>query len=259
MEWLHLLKNREKLMTKPGISLLDVKREWCAYVLKNRGYVFRSKVQDMLLVDHLAETLAWMWRMEGDAVVLAYDSTVNLIPEWRYLRGPMSHGADLAFGEFRHAVAAVNRYNVGHDPVDLQALCAILYRPPVEKKGCVEREPFREQYMGRYMGLVEHMPVWMRWGIYAWFSYFCEYLFSGTFIIDGLELCFRPVFSRGRDKDARQNDVQSLGMNSILFSVAESGVFGNARATDDTLLLRVMMKLLDYRQRADELMRNLKK
>ena len=37
LEWLHLLKNREKLMTKPGISLLDVKREWCAYVLKNRG------------------------------------------------------------------------------------------------------------------------------------------------------------------------------------------------------------------------------
>ena len=101
MEWLHLLKNREKLMTKPGISLLDVKREWCAYVLKNRGYVFRSKVQDMLLVDHLAETLAWMWRMEGDAVVLAYDSTVNLIPEWRYLRGPMSHGADLVSSVMR--------------------------------------------------------------------------------------------------------------------------------------------------------------
>ena len=51
----------------------------------------------------------------------------------------------------------------------------------------------------------------------------------------------RTGISRGRDKDARQNDVQSLGMNSILFSVAESGVFGNARATDDTLLLRVMM------------------
>lgn len=72
LEWLHLLKNREKLMMKPGISLLDVKREWCAYVLKNRGYVFRSKVQDMLLVDHLPrhwhgcgewrETL-WYWRM----------------------------------------------------------------------------------------------------------------------------------------------------------------------------------------------------
>jgi hypothetical protein len=48
-------------------------------------------------------------------------------------------------------------------------------------------------------------------------------------------------------------------MNSVLYSVAESGVFGNVDATDDTQLLRVMMKLLDDKQRADEMMRNLKK
>lgn len=260
LEWLHLLKSREKLMTKPGISLTDVKREWCAYVLKNRGYVFRSKMQDMLLVNELAKSLTWMWQVENNTVVLAYDSTVNLMPEWRYLRGPMSHGADMTFGEFRYAVAAVNRYDTGHDPMDLKALCAILYRPPVKKKGCAGREPFREEYMGRYMGLVDSMPVWVMWGVYAWFAYFCEYLFTGTFVIDSLELCFAPVFSRNRrDGDTRPGDAQSLGMNSILFSVAESGVFGNAAATDDTLLLRVMMKLLDDKQRADELMKNLKK
>lgn len=260
LEWLHLLKNRQKLMTKPGISLLDVKREWCAYVLKNRGYVFRSKVKDMLLVNQLAATLRWMWQTEGDTVVLTYDSTVNLMPEWRYLRGPMSHGADMTFGEFRHAVAAINKFNAGHDPLDLQALCAILYRPPVEKKGCVAREPFREQYMSRYMGLVSSMPEWVQWGVYSWFAYFCEYLFTGSFIIDGLELCFEPVFSRSkRETSDRTDSVQSLGMNSILYSVAESGVFGNAKATDDTLLMRVLMKLLDDKQRADEMMRNLKK
>lgn len=126
-------------------------------------------------------------------------------------------------------------------------------------KGCVVREPFREQQMGRYMGLVGGMPEWMQWGVYAWFSYFCEYLFTETFIIDGLEVCFAPVFARSkRDSDARQGDTQSLGMNSILFSVAESGVFGNATETDDTLLLRVMMKLLDDKQRTDEMMSNLK-
>lgn len=259
LEWLHLLKNREKLMKQPGISLQDVKREWCAYVLKNRGYRFREKVNDMLLVDNLANTLDWMWRTEGDAVVLAYDSTVNLLPVWRKLHGPMSHGADMTFGEFRHAAAAVNKYNAGQNPADLRALCAILYRPVVKGKGCAVREPFREQQMGRYMGLVGGMPEWMQWGVYAWFAYFCEYLFTETFIIDGMEVCFAPVFARSkRDSDARQGDTQSLGMNSILFSVAESGVFGNAKETDDTLLLRVMMKLLDDKQRADEMMRNLK-
>lgn len=269
LEWLHLLKNREKLMMKPGISLQDVKREWCAYVLKNRGYVFRSRIEDMLLVNELADTLTWMWQSEEDtredgavvtAMVLTYDSTVNLMPEWNCLRGPMSHGADLTFGEFRHATAAVNKYNAGHDPIDLQALCAILYRPAINKRGCIMREPFREQYMSRYMGLVSDMPEWMQWGIYAWFAYFCQYLFTGTFIIDGLELCFAPVFDRHRKSpDAQPGIIQNLGMNSVLYSVAESGVFGNVDATDDTLLLRVMMKLLDDKQRADELMRNLKK
>lgn len=43
LEWLHLLKNREKLMKQPGISLQDVKREWCAYVLKNRATVSARK------------------------------------------------------------------------------------------------------------------------------------------------------------------------------------------------------------------------
>ena len=70
LEWLHLLKIRSRLMKQPGVALLDVKREWCAYVLKNRGYRFKSKVEDMLLVDKLAATLGWMWKVGEDAVEL---------------------------------------------------------------------------------------------------------------------------------------------------------------------------------------------
>lgn len=269
LEWLHLLKIREKLINQPGVALIDVKREWCAYVLKNRGYRFREKVDDMILVDELTQTLDWMWQIdddtsEGGAVVLTaeltYDCTVNLMPKWRYLQGPMSHGADLTFGEFRQAAAVMNKYNAEHDPADLRALCGILYRKPVKDKGVMMREPFKAQYMSRYMGLVRDMPEWMQWGVYAWFAYFCQYLFTGSFIIDGLELCFAPVFDRSKkSKAAEPGVIQNLGMNSVLYSVAESGIFGNVDATDDTLLLRVMMKLLDDKQRADEMMRNLKK
>ena len=166
----------------------------------------------------------------------------------------------MTFGEFRQAAAVMNKYNAGQDPADLRALCAILYRRTLKDKGCILREPFRPQYMGRYMEAVRYMPDWMQWGVYAWFAYFCHYLFTGTFIIDGLELCFAPVFDRHRKSPAAQPGIiQNLGMNSVLYSVAESGIFGNVDATDDTLLLRVMMKLLDDKQRADEMMRNLKK
>lgn len=259
LEWLHMLKLRNKLMKQLGLTLIDIKREWCAYVLKNRGYRFRSKVDDMLLVDGLSKTLDWMWRMD-EGVELTYDCTVNLLPTWRYFHGPMSHGADMTFGEFRNAAAVMNKYNAEQNPTDLRALCAILYRKPIKEKGCVLREPFRPQHMGRYMGLIHNMPEWIQWGIYAWFAYFCQYLFTGTFIIDGLELCFAPVFERSqKGSDTQPDTIQNLGMNSVLYSVAESGIFGNVDATDDTLLLRVMMKLLDDKQRADEMLRNLKK
>ena len=203
----------------------------------------------MLMVDRLADTLDWMWKVEEDInqdgvpvteAQLMYDCTVNLLPKWRYLQGPASHGADLTFGEFRQAAAVINKYNAEHDPTDLRALCAILYRKPVKDKGCALREPFRAQYMGRYMGAVRYMPEWIQWGIYSWFAYFCNYLFTGAFIIDGVEVCFAPVFERHRKSpEAQPGIIQNLGMNSVLYSVAESGVFGNVDATDDLSLIHI--------------------
>ena len=268
-EWLYILKLRGQLMKQPGLSLVDIKRGWTVFVLKNRGYRPHSKVDDLLLIDELAQTLDWMWlvsesdqtnKTAGTSVELVYDCTKNLLPQWRHLHGPASHGADMTFGEFRNAAAAMNKYNTDHNTVDLRALCAMLYRKPIKENGCVLREPFKQKFMGKYMGLVRDMPEWIQWGIYAWFAYFCEYLFTGTFIIDGLELCFSPLFERhSKRADAQPASLQNMGMNSVLYSVAESGIFGNVDMTDDTLLLCVMMKLLDDKQRADEMLRNLKK
>ena len=48
-------------------------------------------------------------------------------------------------------------------------------------------------------------------------------------------------------------------MNSILFSMAESGVFGSIEEVDNTQLLRVLLKLLDDKQKADSLIQATKK
>ncbi len=267
LEWIHLLKSRYKLMIKPGIDLLDVKREWCAYVLRNRGYRFKVKTDDMLLVNGLADTLDWMWKVDEDSgeIILVYDSTVNLIPEWTVLRGPLSHGADLTFGEFRHAVALMNTYNETKEEVHLRALCGTLYRSSGKKVGKADfdgcyREEFHPGRMDLYITRVRMMPEWVMWGIYAWFAYFCQYLIEGIFIIEGKEICFAPVFERKRKDDSGTGSInQDLGMHTILFSVAESGIFGNVADTDNELLLQVMMKLLDDKQRADELLNRNKK
>lgn len=257
-EWVYLLKLRNLLMVQRGVSLTDVKRAWCAFVLKKRGVKPRG-TEGMLLVDRLADTLEWMWLVDDEAgcVSLRFDTTRNLLPVYKGLQGPASHGGDLTFGEFRAATAAMNLYTEDHLPSDLLALVAVLYRFPDPATG--KRTPFDPDDLPTLMRDVQRvMPDWLQWGVYAWFARFCEYLLTGEFVIDGQTVTFSPVFGR-REKDAPQGVGQDLGLNSILYTVAESGVFGTAADTDRTPLLRVLLKLLDDKQRADELMKRAKK
>ena len=256
VEWVELLKLRHKLAARRGVSLLDVKRAWCAFVLRNRGMRVRG-TEGMLLVDRLAGTLDWMWLVDEEegCVALRFDTTRNLLPTWKGLRGPQSHGADLTFGEFRAATASMNLYTEDHLPSDLLALAAVLYRRP-DASG--KRLPFDADELPCCMKAAQAMPDWLQWGVYAWFARFCDYLLTGEFVIDGQTITFAPVFGR-REKDAPRPSGQDLGLNSILYTVAESGVFGTAADTDRAPLLRVLLKLLDDKQRADELMKRYNK
>ena len=256
-EWQHLLYLRHLLATRPGIGLQDVRRDWCRYVLLHRGYPFRhgNHTDDLNLVERLTGTLDWMWSVDDEegCVSLDYDTTRNLMPRWKHLHGPADHGADLTFGEFRCATAAMNLYTTGHDPRDLLALAATLYRAPHGGR----RTPFVQDHLPRYMKEAATMPPYLQWGIYAWLSAFCRYLTTGTFLIDGCEVSFSPLFAQGRD-DTSATPAQDLGLNSILYTVAASGVFGTADDIDRTPLLRVLLKLLDDKQQADRLMQRMK-
>lgn len=255
-EFQQLLALRHKMMNKNWVNLTDVKRYWCAYIVQQRVGKSLSGESFHLLVNQLADTLEWVFCetvVDGRHMIeLTYDTTVNLLPVWREFIGPQSHGADLTFGEFRHAVTAFNRYNQDHELQDLRALCAILYRIRVKVDGSWRRPPFQADKIPHYMGLIRQMPEWLMWGVYAWFAYFCQYLQTGDFIIDGSTVCFAPVFTNQGGDDSRGG--QSIGMNAIRFSVAETGVFGDAEQIDRTPLLQVMLKVLDDRQRAEDLL-----
>ena len=162
----------------------------------------------------------------------------------------------LTFGEFRAATAAMNLYDQSHEDTDLLALCAVLYRPAKKQNGVFRREPFDTDRLPVLMTRASILQPYLRWGIYAWFAYFCQYLYTGTFLIDGQEVCFAPVFDRTKRTEGKP--AEGLGLNSILYSVASSGVFGTATDTDNTPLLRVMLKLLDDKHQADRLTKQYK-
>ena len=250
-DWREVLRIRQKVVAHGGrYSELDITTETARLLLKNRGVKTQIKNPKYIqLVGDLAKTFGWLWHVEGTTISLVYKDTRNLIPKVREWLGPMDHGADLTFGEFRMAFAIMRNYEQHPSERDLNVLAGLLYRPEASEQMKHEQQLRRWPYdwddFEQKEKRGQQMERWQVWGIYAWFAYFCEYLTTGTFIIDGEEVSFAPIFqsaSEGKKGDG------GGGMSQICLTLAESHVFGTAKDVDRTLLLTVMQKLLmDYR------------
>ena len=249
-DWREVLRIRQKVVAHGGrYSELDITTETARLLLKNRGVKTQIKNPKYIqLVGDLAKTFGWLWHVEGTTISLVYKDTRNLIPKVREWLGPMDHGADLTFGEFRMAFAILKNYEQNPSERDLNVLADLLYRPEASEQMKHEQQLRRWPYdwddFEQKERRGQQMERWQVWGIYAWFAWFCEYLTTGTFIIDGEEVSFAPIFQPSADG---KNGDGGGGMGQICLTLAESHVFGTAKDVDRTLLLTVMQKLLmDY-------------
>lgn len=265
-DWREALKIRQTVATVDHQwTLEDVRTETACALLKNRGLKPQvNNPQYLALVSQIAESLTWLWQEHDGSLSLVYRSTENLLPKvqhgtgkaHREWLGPLSHGADMTFGEFRMATAILRQYEQQpENPRHLMVLAGLLYRPAAtdeQKAFSGDRQMLRQPYdWDDFMAKEERgkqMKPWQRWGIYAWLAYFCEYLTTETFIIDGVEVCFAPLFGKSASTgSAGSSGSQGNSLQQICLTLAETHVFGTARDVDRTPLLTVMQKLLhDY-------------
>ena len=256
-DWRELLKFRQQLISKGMKATLDDVRIWTArMMLKNRGVKQQTgNSQYLVLVSQLAGSLDWLWQEVDGGLSLVYRSSKNLLPKIQRGTekghqdgiGPLSPGADLTFGEFRQAISHLKVYEQQQEPTALCALAGLLYRPKATLQQKQEQQLLRQPYdwdsLDDKIERGRQMKPWQVWGIYAWFAFFCEYLTTGIFTIEGEDVCFAPVF--GVSGNGRKES--GGGMAQICLTLAESHVFGTAKEVDRTPLLTVMLKLLqDY-------------
>lgn len=256
----YLLKSVFKMMANDKISPIDVLRDLADFMLGRKKFILPWQQERYLaLVSTIADHLEWIFSIDdGNEVTMNYTSTQNPLPAIDGLIGPQSHGADLRFGEYRAAVDFFNRFTQEHDSESLDCLVGILYRNP--QKGKVDatfdgqyREPFNPHLIGTYCEHAKHLDEHLKWGIYLWFSAFCKYLIEGgIFIIEGNEVSFGGIFHRS-DPDPDVKVENSIGMMSVLFTLADSHTFGTAMETDDAELFKVLLKLLHDKQAIDNL------
>ena len=250
-DWREVLKIRHLVATTDHQwTPDDVRIETARMLLKNRGIKTQpNNTSYLLLLSQLQKSLTWLWQEQDGGLSLCYRSTANLLPRIRHgigichkeWRGPESHGADLMFGEFRQAIQHLKAWESEQNPAALCALAGLLYRPADSaRRFC--RRPYDYDSIDEKIARGRQMKPWQRWGIYAWFAYFCEYLTTGTFVLEGNEVTFAPLFDAASAPAGFAAGPSSL--QQICLTLAESHVFGTARDVDNTPLLTVMQKLL---------------
>lgn len=254
-EWTRLLVLFEALAHIEMFSFDDLRRKMAEYMLSRKGvgtHVVLRNDRYYLLVDEVAKSLDWMVSKDDQGnVAIRIETTRQLLPSVGKLYGPKSHAEDLTFEEFHLSVAAMNSYIQSQSDNDLLALAAVLYRP-LGRDG--KRRPFSCDDMQILMDFAADMPWHLKFGIFIWFANLCKFIRSGWFNIKGSEVCFAPLFRRNEaGNELSVGDEVDLGMNGILLSVAQSGVFGDVEKVKKTPLLEVLMKLLSDYQEAERL------
>jgi len=241
-------------------KLLNIKKS-------TRWYNLQKEKQDTINenIFRLTETLDSFFdteKREGKEVkVLNLNFIKNMLPRIGRYYGPDDALTNCNFYEYKEAHYACLDYLKTENEDSLNCLVAILYRP---RKMFYHIRRFFPGYDGqkrRHYGpktnpfflknrilRISRLPFAIRYGTLLWFHSCEEYLMDGKPVIDGSEIDLSILYTKG-DEGSKGD----IGLTGLIFSLAESGVFGNIEATADANLYDVMARLVQLKKAKDEL------
>lgn len=177
-------------------------------------------------------------------------------PLWVNYYGPQDLLGNLKYGEYTDALRLFNQINASGEMELLFPFVAILYR---------KRKPFiaLQKWLNKYDGDVrmkynsssvdtrakvfENAPIGFVYGVFLMFGSFQKFISSAQIPWDGKVLDFSIIFSSDSANDIET--IPGIGMDAVMFAIAESGVFGNKKELNETPLIEVLIRMYDIRKR----------
>lgn len=171
----------------------------------------------------------------------------NKVPKVNFFKpeliGPADGFDDISFGQYMDALEIY--YRIESEPTKqlMYELMAIFYLPKGKEYDRKKAGKYLKQFRNIHFGQVH--------GFYLLFASFQSYLFSATIYYHGQELDLSILFEKpGEDrKEVAKSKIPGLGMKSIEFMLAESGVFGPLKEVRKTDFWETILRLYDIRKR----------
>jgi len=182
-------------------------------------------------------------------------SGVNLLPRWRNRKGPADMLSNITWGEFVTCLNALKMINIAQEEEDVEEIESntveifeTLYKNPRPLKGGKkEKNPQPQKESKKYKK--EVIPDTVLFHALTYFSYVYELITTVPIPINGEEIDFSIIW-KGDGGDDEDKDDKS-GWAGILFSIAETGIFGKTTDVNNSELYDVLLYL--YRQKIKEI------
>lgn len=183
------------------------------------------------------------------------------LPDGVFLYGPDDALLNVKALEFKEAHNFFMESENGKNIDALNHLVTILYRPQIEN--CAEisqREDFDGQRRVKFnpntvekrAEMVSALPYHIKYAVWLWFAN-CEKFFQeGKPTIDGIEIDFSILYKK-EDGDSKQ---PKLGLTDVLFTMAETGLFGKMNETAEQDWYDVLYAMYRMKIQHDELKAN---
>lgn len=186
---------------------------------------------------------------EGLQVKLSYarNHIQTIWPKFKSYQGPKDFFTDVDFGEYKDGLNVFLEYEKTKNPGLLYRLMAIFFRNNIGD----QREKYDPLTVTQRAELFSSLPIGYPYGFYYTFRAFHTYFTSSEVVWEGNIIDLSIIFTEQPDdeKDSYESPYPSLGLQSIAFQLAESGVFGSERDVDYTNLWKIALRLYDMRKR----------
>jgi hypothetical protein len=190
--------------------------------------------------------------------ILDLNFVSNLIPvieiDGTKLYGPAEALQDCSYEQvFVHAQNALLDFSNDREETYLDQLTAVLYRP--KKNG--KREKFNSETYEAQLELIKKLQPEIKFAVYLFFASCHKFITTATNlnIGGGTSMDVAQLFK----PDPSQGQAKGIGPAGIIFTIAESGVFGNARETAGENVFTILSRMVQLHEQYKEQKRNAKR
>ena len=175
----------------------------------------------------------------------------HLQPLLNKYHGPTDAFQNLKFGEYSDAFKTFLDFSKNGNIETLYELAAILYRP---KKNLIKRYfdkndgdirvAYNPHDLDKRIKLFKKLPLGYVYGVYLYFSSVQLFLNSAQVPWGDKVLDFSILYNTS---EREKLEVDDIGLDAVLFSMAESGIFGEFEKVQQVPFWTIMIKMYDAR------------